>query len=84
MNYPKDRSVKIDSIKKSIKFLDSIDAKPKGLIWGLREIYKKHTPNPKWNELIIMESIRSSNYKFITLAHSLFGWNISTKFFNSN
>lgn len=34
-------------------------------------------PTPKWNELIIMESIRSSDYKFITLAHSHFGWNRS-------
>ncbi|KAK4493240.1 hypothetical protein RD792_017889 [Penstemon davidsonii] len=35
-------------------------------------------PGPVWNELIIMESTRSSDYKFITLAHSRFGRNRST------
>ncbi|KAL7116763.1 hypothetical protein ACP275_03G025500 [Erythranthe tilingii] len=33
---------------------------------------------PVWDELIIMESTRSSDYKFITLAHSCFGRNRST------
>lgn len=35
-------------------------------------------PGPVWNELIIMESTRSSDYKFITLVHSHFGRNRST------
>ncbi|KAG5569016.1 hypothetical protein H5410_063976 [Solanum commersonii] len=62
-------SLKEGSICKHSIYLD----RPEWPLLIMRMYITLFRPGPVWNELIIMESTRSSDYKFITLVHSHFG-----------